>query len=541
MQSTSSINFGVELVHLPALFFSLLSLIAVVLGPRNLGLYVRMLFGWLFGSAYNDVQPIDKSNRRSRVSDKCKCIPLYSKVFSWQLSVTPHSNYPGLRNSSGVHCFLNSTIQSLASLDSLESFLEELLIESDKLDIYLPLSEALWDTIQALNNPSANRAVHTNTAVINAFSLSNTSNTTHMSPSKRALSLIQSGQQDAQEMFQCISSMLAHEESLIKSAKSSVGGLGSISTPTNTTLHKNSFPLAGLTASRLADLGCGYVEAIRNIPFDALSLNLPMQTSCNVEQLLTEYTAMETIEDASCRKCSLEATLVRLRKEVERLMPADPNSVSGSRRRKIKEAAKYERRLSSLLSEDGDLQEDARLKDIRIDRSGGGSTKQLLIARPPQILGLHINRSAYLGNGMAVKNPCKIVFGELLDITSVTTTGTLETSPRKPISSASKDMLDNLTKNGTLPNRILYTLKSIVVHYGSHYSGHYVTYRKISSDDDDDWLRTSDSSVEKVTLKHVLHENPFMIFYERVDNASSDVDDNILNSSHILSSYSLHN
>lgn len=511
-------------MHLPALFVSLLSLIAVVLGPRNFGVYVRMLFGWLFGSAYNDVQPIDKSNRRSRVSDKS----------------TPHSKYPGLRNSSGVHCFLNSTIQSLASLDRLESFLQQLLIESDKLDIYLPLSEALWDTIQALNNPSANRTVHTNTAIINAFSLSNTSNTTHMSPSKRALSLIQSGQQDAQEMFQCISSMLSYEESLIKSAKSSIGGLGSISIPLNTAVHKNSFPLAGLTASRLADLGCGYVEAIRNIPFDALSLNLPMQTSCSVEQLLTEYTAMETIEDASCRKCSLEATLVRLRKEVERLMPEDPNSISGSRRKKIKEAAKYERRLSSLLSDDGDLQEDSRLKDIKIDRSGGGSTKQLLIARPPQILGLHINRSAYLGNGMAVKNPCKIVFGELLDITSVTTTGTLETSPRKPISSASKEMLDNLTKNGTLPNRILYTLKSIVVHYGSHYSGHYVTYRKISSDDDD-WLRTSDSSVEKVTLKHVLHENPFMVFYERVDNTDSDVDDNVLNNPHILSSYSLHN
>lgn len=374
-----------------------------------------------------------------------------------------------------------------------------------------------------------------------------------MSPSKRALSLIQSGQQDAQEMFQCISSMLAHEEGLIKSAKSQVRGLDSINTSDNTTLHTDSFPLAGLTASRLADLRCGYVEAIRNINFDALSLNLPMQTSCTVEQLLAEYTAIETIEDASCRRCSLETTLTRLRKDVERLMPADPNTVSTSRRKRIKEASKYERRLSSLLSEEGDLQEDSRLKDIKVDRAGGGSTKQILIARvgssfmllslliliqPPWILGLHINRSAYLRNGMAVKNPCKILFGETLDLTSYTTTGTLETSPQKPISSPGKEMIENLAATGTLPNRVLYTLKSIVVHYGSHYSGHYVTYRKARSEDDDEWLRTSDSSVEKVSLADVLQQNPFMVFYERVADTNTQQD---LPKAHILSTYSLHN
>ncbi|TIB65082.1 hypothetical protein E3P77_02872 [Wallemia ichthyophaga] len=480
------------------------------------------MFNWLFGGGVDNPKPLSKINRK-------RCSITHQAI--------PSGTYPGLRNSSGVHCFLNSTIQSLASLTSLESFLGELLNESDKVDIYLPLSEALWDVIQTLNTPS--RAVHTNTAIIDAFSLSDTNNnnTSLMSPSKRALSLIQSGQQDAQEMFQCISSLLAHEEGLIKAAKCKVRGLDTLTSSDNTT-YTTSFPLAGLTASRLADLRCGYVEAIRNIAFDALSLNLPMQTSCTVEQLLGEYTAIETIEDASCRRCSLEATLARLRQDVKQLMPADPNKGSTSRRKRIKEASKQERRLSTLLSEEGDLQEDARLKDIKVDKSGGGSTKQILIARPPRILGLHINRSAYLGNGMAVKNPCKILFGDTLDITAYTTTGALETAPRKPISSPSKEMIERLTSTGIIPSRVLYTLKSIVVHYGSHHSGHYVTYRKSRSDDDDEWLRTSDSSVQIVSLADVLQQNPFMIFYERaVDKKKSE---NNTPNAQILSTYSLH-
>ncbi|TIA90536.1 hypothetical protein E3P99_01492 [Wallemia hederae] len=494
MPPSASINFGVELVHLPALLASLFTLVAVAVGPRNFGSFVTMLFSWLAGSAGITPQPLRKECRKPRAG----------------VVENPHGVFPGLRNSSGAHCFLNSTIQSLASLTALETFLEALLADSDSAGVYLPLSEALWDTVQTLNAPSSSRAVHTNTAVIDAFTLALADSSKHMSPARRALSLIRSGQQDAQEMFQCMSQLLAHEEAVVRAAQTREGGLvvhEALKQPTGT--H---FPMAGLAASRLADLRCGYVEAIRGVPFDALSLNLPMQAACALEDLLAEYTALETIDDAACRRCSLRATLTRLRADVAHLMPADSRSpVSSSRRRRIREAAHRERRLTALLRDGGDLHADPRLADIPLERSGGGSTKQVLIARPPRILGLHINRSAFLPSGTAAKNPCRVVFPETLDLAPFATTGRLETAPRAPLSSARREALEQLAADGTLPHQSLYALASVVVHYGSHASGHYVTFRRAA----DGWLRASDANVQPVALDDVLAQNPFMLFYER--------------------------
>ena len=150
---------------------------------------------------------------------------------------------------------------------------------------------------------------------------------------------------------------------------------------------------------------------------------------------------------------------------------------------------------------------------------------------------------------MAFKNPCKILFGDILDLTPITTSGTLETEARKPISSLSEELFKKLAIEGQLPNdneRVLYRLKSIIVHYGSHSSGHYVTYRrqsKLKGDEEDEWIRASDERVERVGLSDVLMENPFMIFYERSLNNDNSIENNnqAKTRGNVLTNYELYN
>lgn len=65
------------------------------------------------------------------------------------------------------------------------------------------------------------------------------------------------------------------------------------------------------------------------------------------------------------------------------------------------------------------------------------------------------------------------------------------------------------------PN-VWYRLKAMIVHYGSHYDGHFIAYRALS----DGWWRISDERVFRVTQAEVLSENPYMLFYERMDKVS---------------------
>jgi ubiquitin carboxyl-terminal hydrolase 1 len=61
--------------------------------------------------------------------------------------------------------------------------------------------------------------------------------------------------------------------------------------------------------------------------------------------------------------------------------------------------------------------------------------------------------------------------------------------------------------------RVMYNLKAAVIHYGSHNFGHYVCYRRC---DQGFWWRVSDHSVDLTTEAQVLKaKGVFMLFYER--------------------------
>ncbi|KAI9101855.1 hypothetical protein DFS34DRAFT_701793 [Phlyctochytrium arcticum] len=149
------------------------------------------------------------------------------------------------------------------------------------------------------------------------------------------------------------------------------------------------------------------------------------------------------------------------------------------------------------------------------------SMKESLIATAPPCLCLHMQRSMYSHNGSVIKNNCRVVFREYLDLGPFMTVNragdapppldldsntpelpsVLQHSPvpspntsatshppqehqthhSKPASFPSlspKKVAQEDRKKTAIPYPYLYRLQSVVLHYGSHDSGHFVAYRR---------------------------------------------------------------
>lgn len=169
-----------------------------------------------------------------------------------------------------------------------------------------------------------------------------------------------------------------------------------------------------------------------------------------------------------------------------------------------------------------------------------------MFSLPPPVLALHLNRSSYSSH-YASKNPCRILFPSLLDLTPFCTTGALSLSPSSSISAppppppsvtsflspSSPFMVvgpNGTTTAETLPTPLpsssskpppqtFYRLSSAIFHLGNHYAGHYITYRRVKGTER--WLRVSDEDVDEVRggVDEVKsgRGDAFMLFYERMD------------------------
>ena len=63
-----------------------------------------------------------------------------------------------------------------------------------------------------------------------------------------------------------------------------------------------------------------------------------------------------------------------------------------------------------------------------------------------------------------------------------------------------------------------YRLRAVVEHRGQVDAGHFVCYRR--GNRPFQWLYTSDTTVEKVSIADVLSASPYLIFYERINECS---------------------
>ncbi|KAI0638570.1 hypothetical protein C8Q77DRAFT_440795 [Trametes polyzona] len=510
------------------------------------------------------------SSSSSASSDRKRLKRKHARTRDEQLARTPGQDasydsstddgyYPGLVNISGTYCFMNSTLQAMASLTYLQPQLDEIHTRAEALDVPTPVIDALRELIRVLNTPSSSSRALRPVDIIAALLNHNHGNRNSLFSSRE--------HQDAQELFQLLSECIKSEALAVARESRRDRGLGALTKQEALTIRDLSQTVFdGLTANRRSCMECGYTEAVMHFPFDNWQLAIPSKKDTyRLEECLEDYTKLELLNDCICRKCSMLATYRRLEQEAEKLTEAAQasNDPSSSRKKRARDARKLMERVKAALNE-GRIEED--IKGVKMEKVfSRASTKQSMIARPPPVLALHLNRSMYYHH--ASKINCRVTFPEILDLTPFTTSGQLSTQPSAPISSPPPPIPAQRSVTPTPSTyavpRTLYRLAAVVCHYGGHSSGHYVCFRRkprplsagerrfapprlacpLGCDcqrcerygpvrDDDDgraagpgrgWLRISDATVQECGIERVLQEDAgaFMLYYERVQQPRS--------------------
>ncbi|KAK4203656.1 putative ubiquitin carboxyl-terminal hydrolase [Triangularia verruculosa] len=472
------------------------------------------------------------------------------------LSVTRKSlpdQPPGLLNMDNS-CFQNSILQGLASLKPFPGYLSTVASAMGSDDSFT--TSKLHKLILDLNNLSNNGRTLGTPAVLKKM------NTWQ--------------QQDAQEYFSKLLDQISKE--VAKSLKNprnqpaleldwsrddSTSSQHSDDSGYHSTESQSKYgqdirttrnPLEGLIAQRVACVSCGYCSGLDMIPFNCLTLNLGTRLEHDLYERLDAYTNLEAIQDVECTKC----TLLNSRKNLQALLERANIPGLSDRIQLIEEALEEE-----------DFQDDT-LKECKIPRTQwktSTKTKQTSVARPPQSLVFHINRSVFDEHtGRLYKNPANVRFPMELDL-GPWCVGSAAGVTGRDLSSDQEEWITDprasMVAGGERASKItgpIYTLRAVVAHYGRHENGHYVCFRKhprssppTSSEDgavteeppklasekdisadapstpvtrdtpeeedrEEQWWSLSDEDVTKVDEDTVLAQGGvFMLFYDCVD------------------------
>lgn len=443
-------------------------------------------------------------------------------------------------------CYQNSIIQGLASLGALSTFLgRNIDTLGDKAS--LTTHQALKGILDLLNT---------------------TSNHGHKLWIPSELKSMSSWQQqDAQEYFSKLVDqidieiqqasrgqtrnmglkMAGQEESILRDISSHAssidenGTLGSL-------IEKASFrnPLEGLLAQRVGCMKCGWTEGLSLIPFNCLTVPLGGKFEYDVRECLDQYMTLEPIEGVECAKCTLLRAQEQLINLLGGLVEGDgladnfgstglPDAVKTSaqaRLQAVKEA----------LDEDDFAEKTVASKCHIPSKSRVSTTKsrQAVVARAPQCLVIHINRSLFDEmTGMLKKNYATVKFPKIIDLNDwCLGTHVTESSGdalEQWVTNPSETMLPRPGESVHIPSR-QFELRAIITHYGRHENGHYICYRKyptaifpapvpdevLQAEGDKEkperWYRLSDDDVQMVSEAHVMSQGGvFMLFYEAIE------------------------
>jgi ubiquitin carboxyl-terminal hydrolase 1 len=461
---------------------------------------------------------------RSSESLLLKGVRGFKGAFSSGPSTTP----PGLCNRSNS-CYQNSVIQGLAALPSLREYLSTMTTEHPSFTTDTT-GGALHELITKLNNPDS---------LGQSFWV------------KGKLSSMSTWtQQDAQEYYSKILDELDNEVKKASSSKrrSSVSWVEATKnlsgspviekganaddaeTPKQDETATASIkivpnPLDGLIAQRVGCTSCGYSEGLSLINFNCITVSLGRNNSYDIRDCLDEYTKLEYIDGVECAKC----TLLKQQRILTPLATANPGSPFAAKLTTVSE-----------LLEDDKFDDNHLVKTLNIPKKNwvqSSKSKQIVVARAPKSLVLHVNRSIFDEmTGQMYKNTAGVSYPKILDLGdwclgnapsgSRRPDMSLEEWPRDPTQS----MLQGACQSTTSPFQ--YRLRAAVTHFGSHGNGHYICYRPHTriitepgeSDPDvqvvsteEQWWRCSDDNVYAVDEDQAHQANVFMLFYERLD------------------------
>ncbi|OLN82066.1 Ubiquitin carboxyl-terminal hydrolase 1 [Colletotrichum chlorophyti] len=468
-----------------------------------------------------------------------------SSVSGAMKSFKGFSDYPpGLGNMDNS-CYQNSILQGLASLRPLPKYLADPLRDLEVDCQKVEAVETLRGLIEDLNS-----AVNYGKTLWTPGSLKNMSTWQ---------------QQDAQEYYSKLLDEVdreiakvartAHKASGFESEcagddtdtsqHSDDSGYQSVSTVSKISSASKSLrnPLEGLIAQRVACVECGHSDGLSMIPFNCLTLSLNVGgNDHDLYELLDAYAHIESIEGVECGKCTLLKAKRLLTTLIERCADEEKLTEPKSRLAAVEEALEEDDFEDKTLTEKCKFPAQFKVSSTK--------TKQAVIARPPQSLAVHMNRSVFDENtGMMYKNSSGIRFPLTLDLGPWCLGSASKPGGRavEPTSSDEEEqwLLDPRSsmvageKRKSYITGPIYELRAVVTHYGRHENGHYVCYRKFprrsppsdneadapptltkaEDESDMDWWRLSDESVRKVDEEELLDQgNVFMLFYDCVDS-----------------------
>ncbi|KAI5862743.1 cysteine proteinase [Durotheca rogersii] len=480
---------------------------------------------------------------------------------------------PGLGNYDNS-CFQNSILQGLSSLETFPAYLAWVSEREQSQDQRGATSVgSLRDLIWKLTDPDYNGK-------------------TLWTP-KKLKSLDTWQQQDAQEYFSKILDEIDREVAKVVGAqhRSSVFEMIGIRDDTEDSQHSDDSgyqslpvyskststvrvlrnPLEGLMAQRVVCVQCGHSEGLVMIPFNCLTLNLGLQqTEHELYEGLDSYTDLETIDGVECAKC----TLLKLQRLLNIIISRSKEV--GASEADFKEPISRLKAVELALEEDDFQDKTLREKCKSQSRVGSTKTKQVAVARPPQSLAIHLNRSVFDEHtGHMFKNLAAVRFPMTLDLgpwclgSAAGPAGPSDDTYPSTVQPKDEecwiiDPKSSMVSGGLKRPRIrgpIYELRAVITHQGRHENGHYVCYRRHpgrpSKRDDSDsprslegngkaeqvdvesisdnvdggdgetldrqarWWRLSDETVWEVPEEIVLAQGGvFMLFYDCVDTNS---------------------
>ncbi|KAL9624167.1 MAG: hypothetical protein Q9160_001689 [Pyrenula sp. 1 TL-2023] len=499
-----------------------------------------------FGSQPSTSGPTEGSNVSSKSAAlerilRPEGIPLITKLSrgrAFSIPLLPKSTKPpGLGNWDNS-CYQNSMIQGLSSLAYFQRYIAKHLEQEDEKD-KMPTHAALDGIISKL------------------WSEGNRGKTLWTPQTLKSMNSWQ--QQDAQEYFSKMIGQVENETlRWIKRRKISFDLPGLPKRPENQSdesmrqarlpasafsVSDSSNPLEGLLAQRVGCLSCGHCEGLSMIPFNCLTLSLgTSRFEYDIQDCLDDYTALEQIDGVECAKC----TLLQCKTQVERLRLEAANGKHGDPTL-FKTLADARLGIIEKALAEEDFSENMLTKQCHVSPKQRVSTtksKQIVVAKAPQSLVIHVNRSMFDEiTGAQLKNNRPVRFQLSLDLSewilgAVEGASEIEnwnTDPSKSMLAAPGAKVSG--------SAMLYELRAAVTHYGRHENGHYIAYRKLekssaeskpssigedaaSTTVSEPWYEFSDADVSEVSEEDLLcHNGVFMLFYEAVPTGSAHHDD----------------
>lgn len=491
----------------------------------------------------------------------------------------------------GNTCFMNSIVQSLASLDSIDVLLDKIVDRADKSISsdreYIPrASIALRQLIHKINIKRACKHTHSAGGLVRSMG-------------KNASRWLSSDQEDAQEYFQQVLDVLDKDTKALlihdSDSQQEDDAQKSSKEPKIVT------PFDGQTHVRVGCLKCGETEGLR--PETASSVNLSLESTTSdtdLNFLLQEYTTLEVISDVECYRCSLVNVENQLNTLIEKQLDDEGNPSSEVSKKTIELLNTRLNGIREILQKKVIDEKAYSSFNVNAKKELVDKSKQVMFSRPTaRILPIHINRSVFdFRTGYVRKNSANVAFPEVLDLSPYVIADPKDRrnlDPKVPMISVTESNAEHITEKGNgvfegdtdgeiiktndvsedhtespkpeepaetadvngsnenidgkaddkefdetviqkaangsarkrvrklkktkpkhhipSPDSLIYNLKSVVVHYGSHNFGHYICYRKCRHNL---WWEISDHVVNQVSLDKVLDaQGAFMLFYEQ--------------------------